>query len=68
MDKPSEATLVSRGPRPKTVKLVGAEEGLSIAGYVVELLVNRCTSSLACFTPSGIPIPSNGVPMRYKLG
>ena len=35
MDKPSEATLVSRGPRPKTVKLVGAEEGLSIAGNVV---------------------------------
>ena len=34
MDKPPEATLVSRGPRPKTVKLVGAEGGLSITGHV----------------------------------
>ena len=35
MDKPSEATLVGRGPRPKTVKLAGAEGGLSIVGNVV---------------------------------
>ena len=35
MDKPSEATLVGRGPRPKTVKLAGAEGGLSITGNVV---------------------------------
>ena len=35
MDKPSEATLVSRGPRPKTVKLAGPEGDLSIAGNVV---------------------------------
>ena len=34
MDKPSEATLVGRGPRPKTVKLAGAEGGLSITGHV----------------------------------
>lgn len=35
MDKPSEATLVGQGPRPKTVKLAGAEGGLSITGNVV---------------------------------
>ena len=35
MDKPSEATLVGQGPRPKTVKLAGAEGGLSIADNVV---------------------------------
>ncbi|MBS5755750.1 MAG: hypothetical protein KHW53_03535 [Veillonella sp.] len=35
MDKPSEATLVGQGPRPQTVKLAGAEGGLSIAGNVV---------------------------------
>ncbi len=40
MDKPSEATLVGQGPRPQTVKLAGAEEGLSIAGNVVYLCQN----------------------------
>ena len=35
MDKPSEATLVGQGPRPQTVKLAGAEGGLSIDGNVV---------------------------------
>lgn len=37
MDKPPEATLVGQGPRPQTVKLAGAEGGLSIAGNVVYL-------------------------------